>query len=215
MGIRISKSIGYLVSTENCKRIFTPDFKLKLESLDYEDEVIAKFWEDFSIEMKKHCRIDFISQLYLESKKQPYNFFSEFIFKDKFNGMFFCTLDHHNAKRYDNPIDYYENSKEPKSSIKYLNCCIAPISKYKFSSRIKINGFDTTKFDNAFKLVSTYNAIFSTNLTLEQLVKNGSIIPELEPEIYCFAKAANILNPDVSKEEFDQICKAAIITDWH
>jgi hypothetical protein len=141
MGIRIKKQIGYFMSTKELKALFVSDYKEVIENLDAEDEKEAEFFANLFSMMANHKdkrgEIDGLMALYFKEqyeeafkakKLRAYELIGEMMFYDTPKGVFICSMEQHQTSRYDDLIDYYENSMI--ENIKYINRPIYPMTGY-------------------------------------------------------------------------------------
>lgn len=231
MGIRIKKEIGYFLSTKELKPLFVRNYKEIIENLDAEDEREEEFFLNLFSMMENHKdkrgEKDAFMAFYLKDqykeafsakKIRAYQLIGEMMFYDTPKGVFICSTEQHETSRYDDLIDYYENSIT--DNIKYLNRPIYPMTGYVYQGGL-------TKYPNLLKGeildgTAVWLAVKADGARqkndpekhAKEIVKGGYFTPVIEPLIYMIAKSANILKDDVTKEQFEAVIKPVIATTW-
>lgn len=239
MGIRIHKDIGYFLPNEDLDKILVSNYSEVLENLDENDDAEKNFFHNLITSMQESTNDDVTQILnkltaksYLEKIKKNelsyYHLVSQITFGDDDEGVLFRTYDHYKNSRYDDLIDYYECS--PENSIKYLYSAIYPNQGFIYKGGI-IDEKIIDAFANFNKplVVGQTQEYFYVKILLAQLgfnldlpegevskaiVDSGLFYPKVDNALYLTAKAANILQPHVTKEIFDSLVKPAILTYW-
>lgn len=229
MGIRITKDIGYFVSTENFSGLINSEFEDILENLDEDDVSEESFFKKLFSEMKifdQKCFSQFstnyftndYSKAYHEKKLNSYDLIKEIYFNDTLKGLLFCTMEQHKARRHDDLIDYYEADANPK--ITELNRPIYPNEGYIYKGGLKnsaMKTFDIVSYKDAEKALNKDGICYEyTDLKegSKLLMDTGFFQPNVEHVIYLIAKSAKILDGDISHKKFNSRVKPVIISSW-
>ena len=229
MGIRISKEIGYFVSLQDFPGFIKPNIKNILEDLDKNNESEEIFFKQLFSEMKMfdqnslshfslNCFTNDYSKAYYEKNLNSYHLIKKVYFHDSFKGLLFCTMEQHKAKRYDDLIDYYEADFDDK--IIELNRAIYPNKGYIYRGGLKnteIKQFEVVSdrdAETALAKESTSNEYIEQKKISKTIVDSGFFHPNVENIIYLIAKSAQILDGNVSHEQFNLKLKPVIISSW-
>jgi hypothetical protein len=217
MGTRIHKSIGYFIPKDKFSGVIKPKYEKILDDLDYNKDAVIHFNE-----ILKHLictQKNRISSLFLKEKFDnfvPLEFINMIMDYDDFEGLLFQSPDLYELNRHNNAIDFYEAIKCEDDAIeqmlfkvKYLNCPIYPESKY-----VYLGGLDTTNCIINFEIGKSF---FKSDINL--LIKNNNQIkecfaPEQDKIIYMAAKAANIIEENITEVDFCNFVRPAIIQTW-
>lgn len=233
MGIRISKQIGYFLSTDKINHLFVPNYEEIMEELDYNDDIRANFFKDFLsfsstiLDESEYDKIIFKLDIQqIQKNNIPLtSLISLIYFHDDFEGILFSTPSQAQSRRHDDNIDYYENPTY-ENKVNYLQRPIYPISGYVYHGGLEEH-FDESRLmpgNTYMEHLSTYalviNEVFYNNekdldtdvTTL--LTEKGFFTPRIDPFIYALAKRANLLKEEVNFNTFNKSIKPAIITSW-
>lgn len=232
MGIRIKKQIGYFLNNKEVKNLFIKDYVQVIEDLDIQDEKEKDFFLSLFEMMKNSVNSrgekDFFMAGYLlneyekavkENTLKAYKLISKMLSCDDVKGVFICSMEQCAVSRYDDLIDYYENSMQDK--IKKINRPIYPLTGYIYQGGLEKsypNLIKGQKVDAslAWKAVNFKNVKEGENYQkyFYEIIKGGYFTPVIDPIVFMIATAAKLLKPGVTKEEFNAIVKPVIATTW-
>ena len=231
MGIRIKKQIGYFLSKKELAFLFVSKYKKIIENLDADDKKEEEFFTSLISMMSEHKNKqgkedvfvafhlkDEYSKTFKDKTIRAYQLIGELMFCDTSKGVFICSIEQHEKSRYDDLIDYYENSMT--ENVKYINRPIYPMTGYvyqggltQYPNLMKGEILDGTQ---AWIAIKADSAKQKNDLQKHsnEVVKGGYFTPSIEPLIYMIAKSAKVLKEDVTKEQFEAVIKPVIATTW-
>lgn len=231
MGIRIKKQIGYFISNKELKSIFVNDYKDVIESLDSEEEKEEEFFAHLFSMMTNHKdklgKIDGFMSVYMKGEYEKafknkglhaYELIGQMMFYDDSKGVFICSMEQHKTSRYDDLIDYYENSIV--DNIRYINRPIYPMTGYVYQGGLtkypKLIKGETLSGVEAWVAIKTDGARQKSDPQkhANEIVKGGYFTPSIEPLVYMIAKSAKVLKENITKEHFEAVIKPVIATTW-
>lgn len=231
MGIRIKKQIGYFLSKKELAFLFVSKYKNIIENLDADDKKEEEFFTSLIDMMAEHKnkqgKEDFFIAFHLKDEYtkaikdktiHAYQLIGELMFCDTSKGVFICSIEQHEKSRYDDLIDYYENSMT--ENIKYINRPIYPMTGYVYQgglshypNLVKGEILDVTQAWVTLKADGDKQKNDPQKHS-DEVVKGGYFTPNIEPLIYMIAKSAKILKEGVTKEQFEAVIKPVIATTW-
>lgn len=232
MGMRIHKTIGYLINSELLSQIVVDNYADILENLDYEDEAEQQFFDNLLGSMHDYDTDKGNSEKILtkimgnhfqdEIKKnniKSYNLVSTLYMGDDDCGILICTPELFKACRYDDLIDYYEN-ETAAHDINYLNRPIYPCQGYIYKGGLEEKHPDLIMghvYDNYLIKHQYLEGMANSNTAQEEgknMVEGGFFSPNVEAQAYLIAKASGILKPNVTEHEFNIVAQPMIATYW-
>lgn len=232
MGIRIHKTIGYLINTDLVSSILVDNYEDILEQLDYEDEAEQQFFDNIissmhhydtdkgnSENMLTKIMVNHFQEKIIKDKIKSYNLVSTLYMGDDDCGVLICTPELFKACRYDDLIDYYENGSD-MNQINYLNRPIYPCQGYIYKGGLEEKYPDLIighVYDNYLIKHKYLDNMVNSNTAQEEgtnMVASGYFSPNIESQAYLIAKAAGILKPDVTEHDFNVVAQPMIARYW-
>lgn len=226
MGTRIHKDIGYLMNLDTAQKILVPDYNEILEQLeDNEEEFFTRIVTELeNYQSDKNSSETMFAKIYAKmfsqqtEKLQVYHIINEFYMGDDSEGVLFRTLDQFKASRYDDLIDYYENSIYTHE-IKYLNRPIYPTQGYIYTGGLNEEHFNIKLGQVVENQLINYELLEEVSFEnpddeYNNIVNSGHFVPNVDVFIYLTAKAAGILQPHVTELDFNRSVRPMIATYW-